>query len=126
MRAPDCDDNLTRRHVRNAFLKFVFTSLCQHTSQLVLNTWASHSQHHSVQQLQNGTIATSVQPLAHTQEANGTASLGFVSSPLLPRSAISSQVPACPTRHVTIDVMPLADAITRSSHSLSSYSAAAS
>ena len=66
----------------------------------------SFSAPHSVQQLQNGTIATSVQPLAYTQEANGAASSGFVSSPLLPRSAISSQVPACPTRNVTGDVMP--------------------
>ena len=38
---------------------------------------------------------------------------GFVSSPLLQRSAISSQVPACPTRNVTGDVMPLAEAITQ-------------
>ena len=57
--------------------------------------------------------ATSVQPLAYTQEANGAASSGFVSSPLLPCSAISSQVPACPTRHDTGDVMPLAQAITQ-------------
>ena len=54
-----------------------------------------------------------VQPLAYTQEANGAASSGFVSSPLLPRSAISSQVPAGPTRNVTGDVMPLAEAITQ-------------
>ena len=73
----------------------------------------SFSAPHSVQQLQNGTIATSVQPLAYTQEAIGAASSGFVSSPLLPRSAISSQVPACPTRNVTGDVMPLSEAITQ-------------
>ena len=76
-------------------------------------TGNSFSAPHSVQQLQNGTIATSVQPLAYTQEANGAASSGFVSSPLLPRSAISSQVPAGPTRNVTGDVMPLAEAITQ-------------
>ena len=57
--------------------------------------------------------ATSVQPLASIQEANCAASSGFVSSPLLPRSAISSQVPACPTRNVTGDAMPLAEAITQ-------------
>ena len=68
---------------------------------------------HSAQQLQNGTIATSVQPLAYTQESHGDASSGFVSSRLLPRSAMSSQVPACPTRNVTGDAMPLAEAITQ-------------
>ena len=76
-------------------------------------TGNSFSAPHSVQQLQNGTTATSVQPLAYTQEANGAASSGFVSSPLLPCSAISQQVPACPTRNVTGDVMPLAEAITQ-------------
>ena len=68
---------------------------------------------HSAQQLQNGTIATSVQPLAYTQEVNGAGSSGFVFSPLLPRSAFSSQVPACPPRNVTGDVMPLAEALTQ-------------
>ena len=63
---------------------------------------AYHSLHH-----------TSVQPLAYTQEANGTASSGFVSSSLLPRSAISSQVPAGPTRNVTGEAMPLAEAVTQ-------------
>ena len=76
-------------------------------------TGNSLSAPHSVQQLQNGTISTSVQPLASIQEANGAASSGFVSSPLLPRSAISSQVTAGPTRNVTGDVMPLAEAITQ-------------
>ena len=73
----------------------------------------SFSAPHSAQQLQNGTIATSVQPLASIQEANGAASSGFVSSPLLPRSAINSQVTAGPTRNGTGDVMPLAEAITQ-------------
>ena len=73
----------------------------------------SFSAPHSAQQFQNGMTATSVQPLAYTQEANGAASSGFVSSPLLPCSAISSQVPACLTRNVTGDVMPLAEAITQ-------------
>ena len=85
------------------------TTECNHS----YYTGNSFSAPHSVQQLQNGTIATSVQPLAYTQEANGAASSGFVSSPLLPCSAISSQVPACPTRNVTGDVMPLAEAITQ-------------
>ena len=76
---------------------------------------ATHSQHHTLfNSYKNGTIATSVQPLAYTQEANGAASSGLVSSPLLPRrSAISSRVPACPTRNVTGDVTPLAEAITQ-------------
>ena len=133
--------------MRYAFLKFVFTSLCPHTSQLASHlslvlafvylcslmegqqnvqlppgttewnhscyTGNSFSAPHSAQQLQNGTIATPAPPPAYTQEANGAASSGFVSSPLLSRSAISSQVPACPTRNVTGDVMPLAEAITQ-------------
>ena len=73
----------------------------------------SFSASHSVQQLQNCTITNSVQSLAYTQEANGVASSGFVSSPPLPCSTISSQVPVCPTRNVTGDVMPLAEAITQ-------------
>ena len=76
-------------------------------------TGNSFSAPHSVQQLQNDTTTTSVQPLAYTQEANGAAYPGFVSSPLLPRSAISSQVPAGPTRNVTREVMPLAEAVTQ-------------
>ena len=76
-------------------------------------TGNSFSAPHSVQQLQNGMISTSEQPLAYTQEAYGTASSGFVSSPLLLRSAISSQVPAGPTRSVTGEVMPLAEAVTQ-------------
>ena len=58
------------------------------------------------------TITNSVQSLSYTQEANGVASSGFVSSPSLPCSTICSQVPVCPTRHVTGDVMPLDEAIT--------------
>ena len=54
-----------------------------------------------------------MQSLSYTQEANGVASSGFVSSPPLPCSTISSQVPVCPTRNVTGDVMPLAEAITQ-------------
>ena len=73
----------------------------------------SFSASHSVQQLQNCTITNSVQSPSYTQEANGVASSGFVSSPPLPCSTISLQVPVCPTRHVTGDVMPLAEAITQ-------------
>ena len=76
-------------------------------------TGSSLSAPHSVQLLQNGMISTSVQPFAYLQEATGAASSGFVSSPLLPRSAFSSQVPAGPTRNVTGDLMPLAEAITQ-------------
>ena len=70
---------------------------------------------HSLQQLQDGTSSMSVQPLASTQETNGTASSGSVSSPQLPHSAISSQVPAGSTRNVTGEVMPtsLAEAVTQ-------------
>ena len=73
----------------------------------------SFSASHSVQQLQNCSITNSVQSLSYTQEANGVASSGLVSGPSLPCSTICSQGPVCPTRHVTGDVMPLADAITQ-------------
>ena len=73
----------------------------------------SFSASHFVQQLQNCTITNSVQSLSYTQEANGVASSGSVSSPPLPFTTISSQVPVCPTRNVTGDVMPLAEAITQ-------------
>ena len=43
-----------------------------------------------VQQLQNGTISTPVQPLAYTQEAHGAASSGFVSSPLCYHAVLSA------------------------------------
>ena len=70
---------------------------------------------HSLQQLHEDTSSTSVQPLASTQETNGTACSGSVSSPQLPHSLISSQVPAGPTRNVTGEVMPfsLAEAVTQ-------------
>ena len=50
-----------------------------------------------------------------TQESNGTASSGSVSSPQIPHSAISSQVPAGPDRNVTGNVMSatLAEAATQ-------------
>ena len=73
----------------------------------------SFSASHPVQQLQNGTIATPVQPPASIQEANGAVSSGSVSSSLLSSSVTSSQVIAGPTRNVTGDVMPLAEAITQ-------------
>ena len=73
----------------------------------------SFSASHPVLQLQNHGTANSVQPLTHTQQANGTASSGSVSSPPLPCSTISSQVPVCPIRDDTGDVMPLAQAITQ-------------
>ena len=72
----------------------------------------THSQHHTLpNSYKMVRLPHSVQPLAYTQEANGAASSGFVSSPLVPRSAISSQVPAYPTRNVTGNVMLLAEAI---------------
>ena len=85
------------------------TTECNHS----YYTGSSFSAPHSSQQLHNGTIVTPVQPLAYTQENNGAASSGFVSSSLLSCSAISSQVTAGPTRNVTGDVMPLAEAITQ-------------
>ena len=69
-----------------------------------------------LQLLQAGASSTSsVQPLASTQESNGTASSGSVSSPQLPHSATSPQVPAGPTRNVTGNVMSatLAEAATQ-------------
>ena len=67
------------------------TTECNHS----YYTGNSFSAPHSVQQLQNGTIATSVQPLAYTQEANGAASSGFVSSPLLPCSECNQLTSPC-------------------------------
>ena len=133
--------------MRYAFLKFVFTPLCQHTLQLDSaslfgacvslslffdgraanvqlppgTTECNHSYYtrnsfsasHPVLQLQNDVTAYSVQPLTHTQQANGAASSGSVSSPPLPCSTISSQVPVCPIRNDTGDVLPLAQAITQ-------------
>ena len=51
--------------------------------------------------LQNDETANSVQPLTHTLQANGAASSGSVSSPPLPCSTISSQVPVRPIRNDT-------------------------
>ena len=85
------------------------TTECNHS----YYTGNSFSASHSVLQLQNGESANSVQPLTHTQQANGAASSGSVSSPALPCSTISSQVSVCPIRNVTGDVMPLAQAITQ-------------
>ena len=73
---------------------------------------------HSLQQLHEDTVSTSVQPLASTQETNGTASSGSVSSPQLPHSLIGSPVLAGPTRNITGEAMPssLADAVTQLSY----------
>ena len=85
------------------------TTECNHS----YYTRNSFSASHPVLQLQNHGTASSVQPLTLTQQANGTASSGSVSSPPLPCSTISSQVPVCPIRNDTGDVMPLAQAITQ-------------
>ena len=66
---------------------------------------------HSSQQFHDDTVSTSVHPLVSTQETKGTTSSGSAFGPQLPHGPISSQVPACPTRNVTGDVMPLAEAI---------------
>ena len=84
------------------------TTECNHS----YDAGNSFSASHSVQQLQYCTITNSVQSLSYTQEANGVATSGLVSGPPLPCSTICSQVPVCPTRNVTGDVMPLAEAIT--------------
>ena len=85
------------------------TTECNHS----YYTGNSFSASHSVLHLQNDETANSVQPLTHTQQAHGAASSGSVSSPLLPCSTIRSQVPVCPIRNVTGDVMPLAQEITQ-------------
>ena len=85
------------------------TTECNHS----YYTCNSFSASHPVLQLQNHGTANSVQPLTHTQQANGTASSGSVSSPSLPCSTISLLVPVCPIRNDTGDVMPLAQAITQ-------------
>ena len=53
------------------------------------------------------------QPPASIQEVDGPASSDVISSSLLSCSAVSSQVPVCPIRNDTGDVMPLAEAITQ-------------
>ena len=83
------------------------TTECNHS----YYTRNSFSASHPFLQLQNHGTSNSVQPLTHTQQADGTASSGSVSSPPLPCSTISSQVPVCPIRNDTGDVMPLAQAI---------------
>ena len=85
------------------------TTECNHS----YYTGNSLSAPHFAQQLQHGTLATPAQPPASIQEADGPASSGAISSSLLSRSAISSQVTADPTRYGTGDVMPLAEAITQ-------------
>ena len=79
------------------------------------NTGNSLSALHSLQQLHDDTVSTSVQPLVSTQATNGTTSSGSVSGPQLPHSLISSHVPAGPARNVTGEVMPtsLAEAVTQ-------------
>ena len=73
----------------------------------------SFSAPHFARQLQHGTLATPAQSPASIQEVDGPASSGAISSSLLSRSAISSQVTADPTRNGTGDFMPLAEAITQ-------------
>ena len=137
--------------MRYAFLKFVFTPLCQHTSQLgsaslfgacvcpslsldgrasecavvylaplliihiALTTRATHSLHsQSSQQFHDVRSPRLCSPLSYTQEANGTTSSGSSLRPTVTiHGHISSPVPVCPTRNVTGDVMPLAEAITQ-------------
>ena len=85
------------------------TTECNHS----YYTGNSFSAPHFARQLQHGTLATPAQPPASIQEVDGPASSGAISSSLLSRSAISSQVTADPTRNGTGDVMPLAEAITQ-------------
>ena len=85
------------------------TTECNHS----YYTGNSFSVPHSAQQLQHGTPATLAQPPASIQEVDGPASSGVISSSLLSCSAFSSQVTVDPTRYVTGDDMPLAEAITQ-------------
>ena len=73
----------------------------------------SFSVPHAAQQVQHGTPATPALPPASIQKVNAPASSGVISSPLLSRTAFSSQVTADPTRNGTGGVMPLAEAITQ-------------
>ena len=74
---------------------------------------ATHSQHHTLFNSYKSVRSPILCSHLLTQEANGVAYSGFVSSPPLPCSTISPQVPVCPTRNVKGDVMPLAEAITQ-------------
>ena len=83
-------------------------------SGITLTTRATHSQHHTP--YNSYKMVRSPHLCSHLLTHRRLMVLllqGFVSSPLLPRSAFSSQVPACPTRNVTGHVMPLAEAITQ-------------
>ena len=70
-------------------------------SGIIHTTRATHSQHHTL--LNSYKMVRSPHLCSHL----------LTHRTLLPRSAISSQVPACPTRNVTGYVMPLAEAITQ-------------
>ena len=110
-------------------LVFVFVYLCsqleehQNVRPSTVTTEWNHSYYtgnslsalHSSQQFHDETVSTSVQPLAFTQESNGTAPSGPVSGPQSPHGLTSSQVPAGPTRNVTGEAMPtlLAEAVTQ-------------
>ena len=92
------------------------SSLLAPLSGITLTIRATHSLHYTLSNsLHDDTVSTSVHPVVSTQETNGTASSGSLSSPQLPHSLISSQVPAGPTRNVTGEVMPpsLAEAVTQ-------------
>ena len=94
-------------------LVFAFVSFCSQMEEH--QTGNSLSAPHTLQQLHDDTVSTSVHPLVSTQETNGTTSSGSVSGPQLPHGLISSHVPAGPTRNVTGEVMPtsLAEAVTQ-------------
>ena len=81
---------------------------------ITLTTRVSGPQHYIVSNSYK-LVQAPRRPLASTQGSNGTTSSDFVSSPQLPHSAISSQVPAGPTRNVTGDAMSatLAEAATQ-------------
>ena len=72
---------------------------------------------HSAQQLQNGTLATPVQPPASMQEVNGAASSSFVCNQL------TSHCGSLPVMAQVVSCRSLKRS--RSSHSLSSYNTAA-
>ena len=81
------------------FMLYRQLSVCSATLCSTVTTW--HARH------------SCAGHLLQYRRVAGAASSGSVSSPLLPCSAFSSQVTVDPTRNVTGDDMPLAEAITQ-------------
>ena len=87
----------------------------------------SLSARQSSQQFHDDTVSTSVHPLVSTQETNGTTSSGSAFGPQLPHGPFSSHVIAAPlATSQAKECHRRSPRPSRSSHSLSSYSAATS